>query len=175
MRDMILNTLSMEDILNRYGIEIKRNGMFSCPFHGIDKKPSAKVYKNTFYCFACNTGGDLIRFVEKYFNLSFKDAMQKINFDFGLGLESNKIDYKRLTELKNIQNEKKKRKQALINKYCELCDIKHLYEKQKDCFTKNINIKNWEINTHIVSYFDMEIWKINEDLENLDNIISSKG
>ena len=37
-------------------------------------------------CFACNTGGDHITFVEKYKNLSFKESLEEIagilNFDF---------------------------------------------------------------------------------------------
>ena len=83
MRDIIINSLNMEDILNKYNIKIGRKGTFLCPFHD-DRHPSAKVYTKSFYCFSCNKGGDLIRFVQDYFNLSFKEAMQKINIDFNL-------------------------------------------------------------------------------------------
>lgn len=50
MRDIILSSISMQQILDKYGI--KNNGkMFSCPFHGEDKHPSAKIYKNSYCCF----------------------------------------------------------------------------------------------------------------------------
>ena len=46
-----------------YGIRITRNGMACCPFHN-DKTPSFTVFPSTqsFYCFGCQTGGDLIEF-----------------------------------------------------------------------------------------------------------------
>ena len=54
MRDEILTYVTMENVLDKYGIE-HRNSMFSCPFHGEDKHPSAKAYINSFCCFSCNT------------------------------------------------------------------------------------------------------------------------
>ena len=52
MKEQILNYLDMKDILNRYGIKYK-GSQFCCPFHGIDKHPSAKAYEKSFYCFNC--------------------------------------------------------------------------------------------------------------------------
>lgn len=120
-------------------------------------------------------GGDTIRFVENLFNLPFKDAMQKINIDFNMGLDSNYVDYEKLRKIKNIQNEKKRRKQKLINKYCYLCDVKHYYEKIISYFSKKINIKNWETITRIISDFDTKIFQINDELEQIDNILSSRN
>lgn len=40
-----------------------------------------------FNCFSCNRTGDLISFVEQLFNISFKEAMEKINQDFNLKLK----------------------------------------------------------------------------------------
>ena len=174
MKDEILNIISMQDILDKYGIE--NNGkMFRCPFHGEDKHPSAKIYKNSYCCFCCASAGDTIRFVERLFNLSFKDAMQKINYDFALGLNNNYVDYKRLNQLKSIENAKKKRKQELTKKYCELCDIKHKYEKVIDIFSKKITIKNWETMTEVISNFQMKIFKIEDELEDIDNLLSSRN
>lgn len=173
MKEEILETLSMQDVIDKYGIE--NNGkMFSCPFHGIDKHPSAKIYKNSYCCFTCRSAGDTIRFVENLFNLSFRDAMQKINIDFNMGLDSNYVDYERLRKIKNIQNEKKRRKQKLINKYCYLCDVKHYYEKLISYLSKKINIKNWETLTKVISDFDTKVFQINDELDKIDNILSSR-
>ena len=72
----------------RYGINIDGKGFSCCPFHH-EKTPSLKVYEKEkgFHCFGCGESGDVISFVQKYFNLSFKEALQKINIDFGLGLD----------------------------------------------------------------------------------------
>src|SRR5260370_4232895 len=47
-----------------------------CPLHA-EQQPSFVVdaAKNLFYCYGCGRGGDLIRFVELYFAVGFRDAM----------------------------------------------------------------------------------------------------
>ena len=98
-KDEIINILNMELVLNKYGIKLLRNRMFSCPFHK-DKNPSAKCYNTTFYCFSCNKTGDLIQFVQYLFNLSFKEAMAKIIDDFQLPIKINaKYDKQKILEL----------------------------------------------------------------------------
>ena len=50
-----------------------------CPFHQ-DSKPSLNVNdsKGMFMCFACNTGGDHITFVEKFKNINFLESLKEI-------------------------------------------------------------------------------------------------
>lgn len=58
MKEEILETISMQDILDKYGI--RNNGkMFSCPFHGEDRHPSAKIYSNSFCCYTCNMRSEI--------------------------------------------------------------------------------------------------------------------
>jgi hypothetical protein len=56
-----------------------KNYMARCPFHE-DKNPSFYVYPdtNSFYCFGCHKGGDVIKFVESYFGYGFKEAVEHI-------------------------------------------------------------------------------------------------
>ena len=58
-----------------------------CPFHE-DSTPSMKIYvnSNTFYCFGCCVGGDVISFVMHLFRLGFREALLRLNDDFYLGL-----------------------------------------------------------------------------------------
>lgn len=46
-----------------------------CPFHE-DRNPSLTVYpdRQSFYCFSCNTGGDVVAFVEVVEHCEFKQA-----------------------------------------------------------------------------------------------------
>mgnify|MGYP003311815932 CR=1 FL=1 len=71
----IKQSLSMHDVLARYGIEVKRN-MCSCPFHGVDKHPSMKVFKDGFKCFGCGMNGDVFTFVQEYEHCDFKTAFK---------------------------------------------------------------------------------------------------
>lgn len=163
----------MFDILNKYNIPYNNKKM-RCPFHGEDKHPSAAIYETYFHCFSCFRHLDVIGFVEEYFNLSFKEAMQKINIDFGLGLENNKVDYEKLKLIKNIENEKKIKKRKLTKQYCKLCDDKLKIEKAIDLLNKKININNWETMVSLISNYDMLLFKINEELEFIDNKLSSR-
>lgn len=56
-----------------------------CPFHS-DSHPSLNINdsKGLFKCFACNTAGDSISFVQKYKNLGFKQALEEIAGILGL-------------------------------------------------------------------------------------------
>jgi len=56
-----------------------------CPFHEDIKSKSLIIYRNTgnIICFgACGFKGDLISFISKYYNLSFTEAIKKIQKDF---------------------------------------------------------------------------------------------
>lgn len=175
MKDEILENIKMINVLDKYGIEY-RNTKLRCPFHGEDRRPSAKAYEKNFHCFTCQRHLDVIGFVEEYFNLSFKEAMQKINIDFSLGLDPHiPVDYEKLNQIKQAQFEKKKIKEKQINKYSQLCDIRHYYQKLVKHCTKQINIKNWEKLTHAIAYFQERLFMIDNQLEILDEKLSTRN
>lgn len=69
--------------IHREGFEPKQKGRafwLSCPFHE-DKTPSMKIDpdRQTFYCFSCQTGGDVVTLVQKLHGLAFKDALKYLN------------------------------------------------------------------------------------------------
>jgi DNA primase len=93
------------DVIGGY-IPLKRMGRNSkglCPFHS-EKTPSFTVYADTasFYCFGCQTGGDVIGFIRKIENLDYVEAikflaarasmtMPEQSFDSGLSKSKLKI------------------------------------------------------------------------------------
>jgi DNA primase len=58
-----------------------------CPFHD-EKSPSFSVTpsRGLFYCFGCQEGGDVIRFLEKIDNLSFAEAVERLAGRYGVQL-----------------------------------------------------------------------------------------
>lgn len=58
-----------------------------CPLHA-ETHPSFYVNasKNLFYCHGCRRGGDLIRFVQLYLNLPFRDSVAHLRASLGLPL-----------------------------------------------------------------------------------------
>ena len=65
--------MTIQNIIDRYGYKPKK-GFISCPFHN-EKTPSLRIYTdtNTFYCFGCGMGGDVISFVAHLFKMTILD------------------------------------------------------------------------------------------------------
>lgn len=69
------------DIIGRY-VPLKKNGREMsgcCPFHH-EKTPSFFVYpeSQSYHCFGCKESGDVIKFVRKYENVGFFDAVERL-------------------------------------------------------------------------------------------------
>ena len=93
--DDIKAAVSMRQAAEFYGFKPDRSGFICCPFHG-EKTPSLKIYPDGrgWWCYGCNSGGDVIDFVSKLFNLDFLNACKRINSDFSLGIDfGGKRDY----------------------------------------------------------------------------------
>ena len=86
---IIKDRLTMCEVLERYGYEPNKKGFMCCPFH-LEKTPSMRIYEKDYHCFGCGEHGDVITFVQKLFNLSFQEALKKIDIDFGLNLFGDK-------------------------------------------------------------------------------------
>ncbi len=84
--EVVKHSVSARKAAQMYGIEVRRNGMACCPFHD-DKNPSMKLDRR-FHCFGCGADGDAIDFTARLYNLSPKEAAEKLAQDFGLIYDS---------------------------------------------------------------------------------------
>ena len=84
--EAVKQSVSTREAAEFYGIKVSRTGMACCPFHD-DKNPSMKVDQR-FHCFGCGADGDVIDFNAKLFDLSPKEAAEKLAQDFGLIYDS---------------------------------------------------------------------------------------
>ena len=85
--EMVKQFVTVREAAERYGIKVKRGGMACCPFHD-DKNPSMKLNEEYFYCFGCGATGDVIDLTARLYNLSPKEAAEKLAQDFGLIYDS---------------------------------------------------------------------------------------
>ena len=86
----IKSTVNIVDVIGSC-ITLKRSGsgyMACCPFHK-EKTPSFSVSqsKGFYHCFGCGEHGDVIKFVEKYYNLDFQSAVEKLCTQYGITIE----------------------------------------------------------------------------------------
>ena len=100
----------IEDLIGSY-VELKRRGRLSkglCPFHS-EKTPSFTVYPDTqsYYCFGCGKGGDVITFIREIENLDYVEAVKFLAERAGLNMPDDNYD---------DTLSKKKRRMLIINK-----------------------------------------------------------
>ena len=81
----IKGLVTAREAAEHYGLTVNSRGMALCPFHD-DHNPSMKLDER-FHCFGCGEDGDVIDFTAKYFNLSLREAAEKLLADFGNGVE----------------------------------------------------------------------------------------
>lgn len=77
-------------------VQLKRRGknlLGLCPFHS-EKSPSFTVYpeNDSFYCFGCNAGGDVITFVSRAENLDYMEAVRWLAQRSGLQMPEEQAD-----------------------------------------------------------------------------------
>ncbi|MBQ2349047.1 MAG: DNA primase [Clostridia bacterium] len=85
----ITSVISMYANLKKRG----RNYVCKCPFHN-DSTPSFTVYPDTesFYCFGCAAGGDVIGFIMRAEQLVYIDAVKYLAQRAGMQMPENKYD-----------------------------------------------------------------------------------
>ncbi len=86
----------IEDVAAPY-VNLRRRGknlLGLCPFHN-EKTPSFVVYpeNNSFYCFGCNKGGDVISFIMGVENLDFAEAVKLLAQRSGMTLPEEGGDF----------------------------------------------------------------------------------
>lgn len=90
-KEEIRHRVPLEELIRDYNITLLPAGRklkALCPFH-LEKTPSFQVdvEKQFYYCFGCQEGGDLFRFVQKIQNVDFPEALELLARRAGVTLE----------------------------------------------------------------------------------------
>lgn len=137
----IKQTLTMPELMRQYGIKVNHD-MCRCPFHGKDRHPSMKVFKDGANCFTCGWNGDVFKFYMDMEHVDFKTAFRalggsykrskslsdKVNRTARLSANKGQIERKKTAE------EKLKQEMSEAMRICEVA--KDIYEPLSDgwCF-----------------------------------------
>ena len=76
--------VKIKDLFEHFGIKLVNAGnkrhKCLCPFHK-ENNPSCTIYEetNSFNCFGCNTGGDIIEFTMLIKDISFMESIKYLN------------------------------------------------------------------------------------------------
>mgnify|MGYP000806276889 CR=1 FL=1 len=129
--EAVKQSITVREAAQMCGIEVNRSGMACCPFHD-DKNPSMKLNEEYFYCFGCGATGDVIDFTARLYNLSPKEAAEKLAQDFGLAYDSQAPPRRRYIRQKS---EAQKFKEDRDHAFRVLADYFHLLRKWETDYT----------------------------------------
>ncbi|WP_368183183.1 LPD16 domain-containing protein [Anaerotruncus rubiinfantis] len=129
--EAVKQSVTVQEAAQMYGIEVNRSGMACCPFHD-DKNPSMKLNEEYFYCFGCGATGDVIDFTARLYNLTPKEAAEKLAQDFGLTYDSQAPPRRRYVRQKT---EAQKFKEDRDHTFRVLADYFHLLGKWETDYT----------------------------------------
>ena len=87
--------VDIEEVISSH-ITLRRRGktlVGLCPFHN-EKTPSLTVYPdtNSFYCFGCGAGGDVISFIRRIDNLDYVEAVKTVAQMAGMSMPEDGYD-----------------------------------------------------------------------------------
>jgi len=148
---LIKDKIDIVDFISEY-ISLKKRGknyVGLCPFHS-ERTPSFTVSreKQLFHCFGCHAGGDLIKFIMMYENITYKEAIKKLSTKAGLNITLDDVEQmseeeKEKADIKNINFDAA----ILYSKYLKSSDGKKARE-----FLSKRNIKDSTIDLFNIGY-----------------------
>ena len=119
--EVVKQSVTAREAAELYGIAVGRGGMACCPFHD-DRHPSMKVDAR-FHCFGCGADGDVIDFTARLYDLSPKEAAEKLAQDFGLSYDSKapiRQSYVRQKTEAQVRKEKREHGWRVLTDYYHL-------------------------------------------------------
>lgn len=121
----IKNRIKMPELLQFYGFDIKR-GRMKCPLHN-GEDYNCGIKQDYIHCFVCGESADVISFVIKYYGLSFKEAITKLNNDFNLGLPiGEKLDRRKQIDLARKSFKARREREAKQNEHNRLKNAREI-------------------------------------------------
>jgi|YNPMSStandDraft_2_1061718.scaffolds.fasta_scaffold00134_31 DNA primase len=160
---LIKDKIDIVDFISEY-VSLKKRGknyVGLCPFHS-ERTPSFTVSreKQLFHCFGCHAGGDLIKFIMMYENITYKEAIKKLSTKAGLNITLDDVEQmseeeKEKADIKNINFDAA----ILYSKYLKSSDGKKARE-----FLSKRNIKDSTIDLFNIGYAPDSYYEIFNEL-----------
>ena len=145
----VKTTVKMVDVLRMHGIIVPADAQsqISCPFHGADTHPSARVYAqtNTLFCWTCHKLWDVIAAEMQFTGSSLTDAVDALIVTFVVPVAEQPQSIQRFyTHAARYQYGDKLQSTKIVN---ELGDRFRLYYQ---------SLPDWRLLEHLIDYFWQE-------------------
>lgn len=128
-KEAVSNAVTMAELLVEHGTDLRTpevEEQISCPFHGSDRRPSARHYPetNSIHCFTCHKSWDPFQFIMEKKGLRFREAVSYVGKKYGIetsdvsfGFDGSRtIKFKRLDKKSGVQKVLSSEEKMLIVK-----------------------------------------------------------
>lgn len=158
----------IEEVISRY-VSLKRAGSNfsgSCPFHS-ERTPSFTVFPATqsYYCFGCGAGGDVVSFVMNIENLSYVEALTMLADRAGVKLpdasgavDPNEVPRKRIYDMN--------REAAKFYRDC-------LFDERKGAAAREYLVKQRKLSQSVIKRFGLGFAP--DSFDEVSNHLRQKG
>ena len=130
LADLIKNRIDLQYVMEHYGTHFNRTGSALCPFHS-DNHPSLSIKNERYKCWACGASGDMFDFVQNLYGDTFTEAIERINRDLGLGIDTKLNASKNNKAIATAQRQKLAREEL---KKARRAKVLELTEKHRTAF-----------------------------------------
>lgn len=151
-REEIKETVTMREVLSRYGLHPNRAGFIRCPFHTGDNHASLKVYKKDFNCYGCGANGDIFTFVQLMERVDFKEAFRILGGTYEKPTFSSNLVIYRSNKRREMQEKRRKREQKEKDLNSLLIDVYRSWmeksEPLSDVWCSCYNALQYQLHIH---------------------------
>tara|TARA_R110001592_G_scaffold178589_1_gene419713 strand:- start:19 stop:687 length:669 start_codon:yes stop_codon:yes gene_type:complete len=164
----IKQQLTIQTVLEHYGIKTDKNGMANCPFHP-DKTPSFQIYpkSNTYCCFSsnCSAGtGDQIQFIELQEKQGKHQALLKAKELLGSVAP---------TSNNSLAKEKEENLNEIFQKLKQ--NVNKSPRAKQYIESRNLTLQNLEVGFNANSYKDLKNCIVFPLKDKFNNVVSLYG
>ena len=164
----VKQSVRIVSVLKSHGVVVPNNTetQISCPFHGDDLHPSARVYAetNTLYCWTCHKMFDVIAVEMHFTGKGFGDAIDSLIGSFSVSVEESPAEIQRFYGLvsRYVHGDKRQSETLFVDFGYKFC---RYYQ----------SIKDWRNHSYIIDYFWNEYDRLYDSMFNSADTDSVDG
>lgn len=114
-----------------------KNSFLNCIFHNGDHSPSLQVGEHFFKCYACGAKGDIFKFLQLHYNISFIEATEKLAEYLGVSIKT--ANFSSHSKSKELLTEWNMYLNDMDNASKDIQELRRDYFPQQIGYDKKIN------------------------------------
>lgn len=140
LAEIVRNRVSCADVARDFGMKISRDGRSRCVFCDGARDDTLRLYSGSkgFYCFRCHKSGDVISLYQQITGAGFRDAVEQLDQQYGIGLPLDGVNEEALRKAREISERRKRereehllRERKLFEEYLNAADAVYVMEQNR--------------------------------------------